>query len=79
MIDTVEEKRGPGRPKKNLENIKMKQLTIVIPEDLYWDIKSLVVKKRESLGDFFTTMADREVRKEKKRSLKYENSEDWNI
>jgi hypothetical protein len=66
-----------GRPKKNVG--KMKQINLVLPEDLYWDIKSLVVKKRESLVDFFANAARKEINKEKRRKSKFENGEHWSI
>ncbi len=69
--------RKVGRPKKNIG--KMRQINLVIPEDLYWDIKSLVVKKRESLLDFFSHLARKEINKEKRKKSKFENEEEWNV
>ncbi len=66
-----------GRPRKNIG--KTRQINLVIPEDLYWDIKSLVVKKRESLLDFFAHLARKEINREKRRKSKYEDGENWNI
>lgn len=66
-----------GRPRKTHK--KTKQVSIYIPEEIYWDVKSFAAKKRITITDFFINSILKEINKEKRRRIKYENGEDWNI
>lgn len=75
--------RPVGRPKKTDEERarygKLRQISVIITEELYWEVKSLITKRRENFADFFIDITEKEIMKQKDRSEKFEAGETWNI